>query len=56
MSQDGSAALPPVEILPPDDWGWVSEWKIDGSGGRDVGGWEYAKDLGDFDSSCGKCV
>ncbi|CAN0198314.1 unnamed protein product, partial [Laminaria digitata] len=49
--QDGSSALPPVEVLPPDDWEWVSEWKIDGSGGRDTVGWEYAKDIGKFDAS-----
>ena len=54
VQQDGSAALPPVEILPPDDWEWVSDWKIDGSGGRDTGGWEYTKEIGKFDASRGE--
>ncbi|CAM9531263.1 unnamed protein product [Hapterophycus canaliculatus] len=49
--QDGSAALPPKQILCPDEWTWASEWKIDGSGGRDIGGWEYSKDLTKFNSS-----
>lgn len=40
----------------PDDWDWASEWKIDGSGGRDVGGWEYSKDLTKFNLSRGECL
>lgn len=43
-----------MEVLPPDDWEWVSEWKIDGSGGRDTGGWEYTKEIGKFDASRGE--
>lgn len=54
MWQDGSAALPPAEILPPDEWEWVSDWKIDGSGLRDMKGWEYTKELGKFDASRGE--
>lgn len=43
-----------MEVLPPDDWEWVCEWKIDGSGGRDTGGWEYTKEIGKFDASRGE--
>ncbi|CAM9233558.1 unnamed protein product [Choristocarpus tenellus] len=49
--KDGTPALAPGEILPPDDWIWVTEWKIDRSGGRDQGGWEYTNKIGQFDSS-----
>lgn len=51
--QDGSAALPANSIKLPDDWVWAHEWKIDGSGGRDTGGWEYGKDLIKFNVSRG---
>lgn len=54
--QDGSAALSPSEIRPPDDWEWISEWKIDRSGERDVGGWEYSKETRKFDSSRGETL
>ncbi len=53
--QDGSAALPANSIKLPDDWVWAHEWKIDGSGGRDTGGWEYGKDLIKFNVSRGEC-
>eukprot|EP00903_Cladosiphon_okamuranus_P016116 g14873.t1 len=49
--KDGSAALGPAVIKLPDDWVWASEWKIDGSGGRDGDGWEYGKDLIKFNTS-----
>ncbi|CAM9726221.1 unnamed protein product [Ectocarpus fasciculatus] len=48
--KDGSSALPPRQVLCPDEWTWASEWKIDGSGGRDEGGWEYSKSLMKFNS------
>lgn len=54
ISQDGSPALSPEEIRPPDEWGWVSEWKIDGSGERDTEGWEYTKQMEKFDPSRGE--
>lgn len=56
VSQDGSAALGPAVIKLPDDWVWASEWKIDGSGGRDGDGWEYGKDLIKFNTSRGECM
>ncbi|CAM9119429.1 unnamed protein product [Discosporangium mesarthrocarpum] len=49
--KEGSPALPPGEIRPPDEWTWVTEWKIDRSGGRDQGGWEYMNKIGKFDTS-----
>eukprot|EP00752_Nemacystus_decipiens_P011312 g10052.t1 len=49
--KDGSAALGPALIKLPDDWVWASEWKIDGSEGRDGDGWEYGKDLIKFNNS-----
>lgn len=56
FSQDGSAALGPTVIKLPDDWVWASEWKIDGSGGRDDDGWEYGKDLIKFNTSRGEGI
>lgn len=56
FSQDGSAALGPAVIKLPDDWVWASEWKIDGSGGRDGDGWEYGKDLIKFNTSRGEFI
>ena len=49
---DGTPAISPEDVSPPQNWRWVANWKVERqSGSQSSTGWEYATSLERFQVS-----